>query len=96
MQVQRVIRQQGVIIPKANVQNLMLKQEVVDAVADGFYHIYPVESVEQGIEILTGISAGQVGTNGDYPNGSIYQKVQKRLETYFTQTLKWRKTADPF
>jgi lon-related putative ATP-dependent protease len=88
--------QQGVIIPKANVQNLMLKQEVVDAVADGFYHIYPVESVDQGIEILTGISAGQVGTNGDYPNGSIYQKVQKRLETYFTQTLKWRKTADPF
>lgn len=84
---------QGVIIPKANVQNLMLSQEVVEAVSNGLYHIYPIETVEQGIEILTGLPAGQRGKNGEFPDGTIYHKVQNRLDAFFNQTLKWQQAV---
>ena len=70
---------QGVIIPEKNVNNLMLKQEVVDAVAQGRFHLYPVRSIEEGIEILTGVQAGGRQPDGTYPEGTIFHKVDERL-----------------
>jgi lon-related putative ATP-dependent protease len=70
---------QGVIIPVSNVKNLMLREDVVDAVEEGRFHIYPVETVDEGIEILTGVPAGERGPDGNYPEGTINCKVEQRL-----------------
>lgn len=70
---------QGVIIPEKNVNNLMLKHDVVDAVAQGKFHIYPVRTIEEGIEILTGMAAGERQPDGTYPEGTIFRKVDDRL-----------------
>jgi lon-related putative ATP-dependent protease len=70
---------QGVIIPASNVKNLMLRHDVIDAVGEGRFHIYPVETVDEGIEILTGVPAGERGPDGNYPEGSINFKVEQRL-----------------
>lgn len=72
--------EQGVMIPKSNERHLMLHEDVVRAVAAGQFHIWSVETIEQGIEILTGTAAGQRGKNGKFPKGSIYQKVDDRLK----------------
>lgn len=73
--------QQGVMIPKSNERHLMLHEDIVQAVNAGQFHIWSVETVEQGIEILTGTRAGQRNKNGKYPKGSIYQLVDTRLRT---------------
>jgi lon-related putative ATP-dependent protease len=70
---------QGVLIPASNVKHLMLRQDVVQAAAEKQFHIYPVETVDQGIEILTGIPAGEPDTAGDYPEGTINALVQAEL-----------------
>jgi len=70
---------QGVIIPKANVRHLMLKQAVVDAATAGRFHIYAVEHVEQALELLTGLPAGVPDANGIFPEGSVNHMVQMRL-----------------
>ena len=70
----------GVIIPRKNVRNLMIKQEVVDAVREGKFAIYPIDRVEEGMEILTGKTAGQLKDDGTYPEGTIHYLVTKRLE----------------
>lgn len=69
----------GVLIPAANVKNLMLKQEVIDAVSAGQFHIFPITTIDQGIEVLTGIPAGDAGENGKYPDDTINGRVQTRL-----------------
>ncbi len=79
--------QQGVIIPQANVKNLMLKKDVIDAVKAGAFHVYPVASIEEGIEILTGVPAGQADAEGNYPADTVYGKVQRQLESYLKQSL---------
>lgn len=71
--------EQGVAIPKTNVQNLMLRREVLDAVRDGRFHIWSVENVDQGIEILTGVPAGAPDSRGRYPAGSINRLVTDKL-----------------
>lgn len=71
--------EQGVIIPKSNVHNLMLKHEVINAVKSGKFHIYPVATIEEGIELLTGVPAGKQLTTGEYEPGSLFDKVDKRL-----------------
>jgi lon-related putative ATP-dependent protease len=71
---------QGVLIPKANVKNLMLRQDVIDAVSDKMFNIYPIETIEQGIEVLTGIPAGEMDEEGSYPEDSINHRVIARLE----------------
>lgn len=71
--------QHSVMIPQTNVQNLMLKQEVVDAVKAGKFHIYPVKTIEEGIELLTGVPSGKRSPNGGYDDDSIYGRVDKRL-----------------
>ncbi|HSM56355.1 MAG TPA: ATP-binding protein [Candidatus Sulfomarinibacteraceae bacterium] len=72
--------EQGVLIPDANVKNLMLRQDVRDAVADGKFHIYPVENIDQGIELLTGIPAGEPDEDGNYPEGTINYRIVQRLD----------------
>jgi len=72
--------EQGVMIPKANERHLMLHEDVIQAVTAGQFHIWSVETIEQGIEILTGTSAGQRGKNGKFPKGSIYQRVDDCLQ----------------
>jgi lon-related putative ATP-dependent protease len=74
--------EQGVIIPIANVQNLMLRKDVVDAVRKKQFHVYRVSSVEEGIEILTGVRAGRPDPEGLYPPGSVFGEVQKKLKAY--------------
>jgi lon-related putative ATP-dependent protease len=70
---------QGVLIPSENVDDLMLRDEVIEAVACGRFHIYPVATIEQGIEILTGARAGKRNGTGKFDAGSIFAKVDARL-----------------
>jgi lon-related putative ATP-dependent protease len=73
--------EQGVMIPASNVHNLVLRQEVVDAVKAGRFHIYGVETIEQGIELLTGVPAGVADEEGAYPEGTINARVQQAFGT---------------
>jgi len=74
---------QGVMIPKQNMRHLMLKDEVIKAVEKGKFHIWAVSTVDEGIELLTGMKAGEVNKNGKYPTGTIKYLVSKRLEEYW-------------
>jgi lon-related putative ATP-dependent protease len=70
---------QGVMIPRSNLHNLMLKDEVVEAVKEGKFNIWSVTTIDQGIEILTGMPAGERQPDGSYPAGTINYKVDSRL-----------------
>ena len=70
---------QGVLIPAANVQHLMLRRNVVAAAAAGKFHIYAVANIDQAIALLTGLAAGEADANGEYPHGSINGLVAARL-----------------
>jgi len=70
---------QGVIVPEQNVRNLMLREDVVEAVRQGQFHIYAVKTVDEGIEILTGVAAGERGPDGSYPEGTVNYLVDRRL-----------------
>ncbi|MEX1205336.1 MAG: ATP-binding protein [Dongiaceae bacterium] len=70
---------QGVLIPAVNVKHLMLRRDVVEAVEAGKFHVYPVETVDQGIELLTGLPAGERDATGRFPEGSINRRVEDRL-----------------
>jgi len=83
--------EQGVMIPKSNTKNLMLKREVLNAVKQKKFHIYQVASVEEGIEILTGVPAGKADKKGNYPQGTVYGAVQKKLKTYLERSQKIKK-----
>ncbi len=71
---------QGVIIPHQNVQNLMLRKDVIEAVSKGKFHIYPVKTIDQGIEILTGVKAGEVQKDGNFEEGTINYLVDQELQ----------------
>jgi lon-related putative ATP-dependent protease len=71
--------EQGVIIPQRNARNLMLKQEVVEAVRQGKFRVHAIERVEEGIGILTGMPAGERGPDGTYPVGTLNRLVEDRL-----------------
>lgn len=71
--------EQGVIIPRSNERHLMLNDELVQAVRDGKFHIWSVETIDQGIEVLTGVAAGEKGEDGTYPEGTINHLVDRRL-----------------
>ncbi len=74
---------QGVVIPKVNERHLMLKDEVVEAVRKGQFHIWSIETIEQGIEILTGMAAGQAEKNGRFPKGTLYHQVAQTLRKMY-------------
>ncbi|MBV1874749.1 MAG: AAA family ATPase [Gammaproteobacteria bacterium] len=73
---------QGVIIPESNVRHLMLKKEVLDAVARQQFFIYAVETIDEGIELLTGVVSGEKSEAGDYPEGSVNFRVAERLKGF--------------
>jgi len=68
------------MIPRQNIRHLMLRDEVVDAVRQGKFHIYAVGSIDEGIEVLTGMRAGQRKGDGTYPRGTVNHKVDERLK----------------
>ncbi len=82
---------QGVIIPKQNVNDLMLREEVVQAVKEGKFHIYPVETIEEGIEVLTGTEAGDKNEKNQYPEGTIHHLVNKKLKEFSKSNKKEKK-----
>ncbi len=73
---------QGVLLPAANVVNLILRQDVLDAIAGGQFHLYAIETVDQAIEILTGMPAGEADSKGAYPPESVNGRVQARLRRF--------------
>jgi predicted ATP-dependent protease len=71
--------EQGVLIPAANAKHLMLREDVRKAAAAGQFNIFPIETIDQGIELLTGIQMGEADEDGDYPADTISGMVQARL-----------------
>ncbi|MBN2240754.1 MAG: AAA family ATPase [Dehalococcoidales bacterium] len=71
---------QGVLVPEKNLKNLMLQDEVTDAVKEGKFHIYSARTIDEGIEILTGIPAGEKQEDGTYPEGTVNYMVDKKLK----------------
>jgi lon-related putative ATP-dependent protease len=74
--------EQGVLIPASNIKNLMLRRDVIEAVEQGKFHVYAVETIDQGMELLTGLEAGRIDERGIYPENSINGRVQKQLEGF--------------
>jgi len=70
---------QGVMIPATNVEDLMLREDILDAVAAGKFHIWPVAKIEEGIEVLTGMTAGHRNGDGTFQAGSVFAQVNERL-----------------
>jgi predicted ATP-dependent protease len=83
----------GVLIPASNVKNLMLRQDVVAAVSRGQFHIYPVKTIDQGIELLTGVNAGERDEDGSYPFGTVNYLVQMRLKKMATKQFELSQSA---
>jgi predicted ATP-dependent protease len=81
--------EQGVLIPESNVSNLMLNQDVLEAVQDGNFHIWPVKNIDEGIALLTGIPAGQRQEDGAFPEGTVNFAVAKRLESLAEAMVKY-------
>jgi lon-related putative ATP-dependent protease len=81
---------QGVLIPAENVEDLMLRDQVIDAVAKGQFHVYPIATVEQGIEILTGVRAGKRNSAGKFEPGSVFARVDARLHQMATTLRKYK------
>ncbi len=84
---------QGVMIPHQNVRNLMLREDVVEAVRNGIFHIYAVKTIDEGIEILTGMPAGQRRSDGSYPEGTVNYLVDERLRAYARKMKDYGATA---
>ena len=78
----------GVMIPVQNIDNLQLSDEIIDAVKNKLFHIYAVSTIEEGIEILTGVPAGKKDKNGKFPSGTINDLVYQKLKTYAKINLK--------
>jgi ATP-dependent Lon protease len=70
---------QGVIIPQNNLDDLMLREEVIDAAAKGIFHIYAITNLDEAIELLTGVPAGEKDAEGKYPEGTVHYKADQRL-----------------
>lgn len=81
---------QGVIIPHQNIRNLVLSDEVVEAVRKGYFNIYPIKTVDQGMEILTGVPAGERLPDGSYPPGTVNDRVYRKLRYFAEVTAKYR------
>jgi len=69
----------GVMIPKRNARNLVLSDDVIEAVEKGLFSIYTIDRMEEGLELLTGMPAGELGADGSYPEGTLNRLVEKRL-----------------
>ena len=76
---------QGVLIPASNVKHLMLRDDVVAAVDAGRFRVFPVETIDQGIEILTGVAAGEADAEGAYGDGTVNHAVQRAIDDFATR-----------
>jgi predicted ATP-dependent protease len=85
---------QGVMIPVQNVPNLVLHDEVVDAIRDGRFHLWAVRTVDEGIAILTGVPAGAADPEGEYPPDSVNGRVSRRLREYAEHWARLRQTGE--
>ncbi len=85
---------QGVLMPKANLRNLMLRSDVVQAVKNGKFHIYAVSTTDEGIEVLTDVPAGERDSQGHYPEKSINGRVAKKLLQFSEQLKQTAPTTD--
>ena len=82
---------QGVIIPRTNVVNLMLREDVVEAVESGKFHIYAIDTVDDGVELLMGMPAGKRDKRGNFPRNSVNYHVQQSLNEYYKDYVKCAK-----
>ena len=82
---------QGVIIPRTNVKDLMLREDVLKTVDEGRFHVWAIDNVDDGIEILTGVKAGVMDKKGRYPRGTVNYAVQKNLEMFYKQYVRYAK-----
>jgi lon-related putative ATP-dependent protease len=73
---------EGVVIPAANVKHLMLRADVVEAAEKGLFHVWPVETVDQAVELLTGLSAGERDAEGRFPEGTVNRRADDRLAAF--------------
>ncbi len=85
---------QGVLIPARNVDNLMLSQEIVDAVDQGKFHIYPISTIQEGIKILIGVEAGERQEDGTYPEQTVFARASSRLDEIRTALKEEKKEKD--
>ena len=83
--------QQGVMIPASNVRHLMLKEEVVEAVREGTFHVWAVRSIDEGIEVLTGFPAGPRKPDGGFEEGKVNYLVDQRLREFARQFREFQK-----
>ena len=82
---------QGVLIPSQNVANLMLNHKILDAVQEGLFHVWAIKTIDEGIEILTGESAGTPEDSGEYPENSVHRRVRERLVAWMERAAYLRK-----
>jgi lon-related putative ATP-dependent protease len=82
---------QGVMIPRQNAQHLMLHYDVLDAVRDGLFSIWAVSTIDEGIEILTGVPAGGIAPDGSYPADSVHGKTKSCLRSWLERSLKLKR-----
>ena len=87
--------EQGVLIPRANVHNLMLRDEVVQAVANGKFHVWAISTIDEGIPLLTGYPEGSLQADGTYPEGSFNHKVVTSLAEFSRAMQATPKNATP-
>jgi Lon-like ATP-dependent protease len=85
---------QGVMIPASNVDDLMLRKDLIQAVADGKFHIYAIDNIKDGIEILTGVAAGERNEEGKFPEDSVFGKVEARLQEMARSVKEFGKKKD--
>jgi predicted ATP-dependent protease len=85
---------QGVIVPRRNLGDILLESEVLEAVNNGQFNVWAVDHVDQGIELLTGIPAGEPDEQGNYPEGTINQLVDERLEELSKGIKEFESTSD--
>lgn len=82
---------QGVIIPRTNIKDLMLSENVLKAVEDGKFHVWAIDTVDDGIEILTGVKAGAPNRKGVYPKGTVNALVAEKLNEYYKSYVRFAK-----
>jgi lon-related putative ATP-dependent protease len=86
---------QGVLIPASNVKHLMLRADVVEAAVKGLFHVWPIETVDEAVELMTGVPAGEKGADGRYPEGTVNRRVDDRLATFAEKARSFGKSAAP-
>ena len=88
--------EQGVMIPASNVKHLMLRKDVVEACGQGRFAIYPVATIDQGLEILTGLPAGEADPKtGEFPIGSVNREVVSKLKHHTRAAIRMARETAP-